>query len=74
MKTVQLMSNFVFLVVFVSTGKSYKKLMAKFLMLSAPHNSGLIGEPSGGGGGRVNSTRKNASQSPNYLKLNFPGT
>ena len=51
MKTVQLMSNFVFLVVFVSTGKSYKKLMAKFLMLSAPHNSGLIGEPSGGGGG-----------------------
>ena len=61
MKTVQLMSNFVFLVVIVSTGKSYKK---------------LIGEPSGvkgeGGGGRVNSTRKNASQSPNCFK--FPGT
>ena len=71
MKTVQLIGNFVFLVVFVSTGKSYKKLMAKFLILSAPHNSGLIGEPSGG---RVNSTRKNASQSPNHLKLNFPGT
>ena len=52
MKTFQLL---VFLVVFVSTGKSYKKLNHR---------------EEGGGG--VNSTRKNASQSPNYFK--FPGT
>ena len=32
MKTVQLMSNFAFLGVFISTGKSSKKLMAKSLI------------------------------------------
>ena len=45
MKTVQLMSNFVFLVVIVSTGKSYKKLIGE--------PSGVKGE-GGGGEGKFN--------------------